>query len=387
MYTNEKLGAELEKPTQVKGNKNVGSWKELLAVLMCPNSREKLSLIKREELIEIFKDRIKEFPEGYEFLINESKSIFYRISETGLPILVPEEAFSAESIPESISAGEKNSKAKISFETLKKHKGNLKPVYKKLDGENTPYTELPEKIKWKSRDVHKPLADNLNPGSVLDVGGGMGLFRYFTKGRFHLNVDVTESRLNQNPAPYNVNGRSECIPVRDNIFDNVISSRSMEHCQDPTTSMKELVRCLKPGGKLCVTCWREDWPACQKNTVWAITNFYYFLYKVFKMAKHNPDLLLDRALYKLKLKKTKSYKYVKNIWGDEDLNKIFSRRYNRDAFQKMLENAGVEVIKKGYSGKDFPGFEPPQFLVDKFFDPSKYGSFFYFICRKPTSQT
>ena len=105
MSSNENTETESTQAARYKGSKNTGNWDELLAVLMCPNSKEKLSLIKREELIEIFKDRIKEFPDGDEFLINESKTIFYRVSDTGLPILVPEEAFSVKALSQSIKAG------------------------------------------------------------------------------------------------------------------------------------------------------------------------------------------------------------------------------------------------------------------------------------------
>jgi len=370
--------------SDLEGLKHLKKLLEFLPLLRCPNSKEKLGIVKKNELLEIFKGRIKNLPAGNEFLINESASYLYRIASSGYPLLLPEEVISLEILPESITTAASTNTVPNSFKTLEKHKQNLEIVYTKEVRADKIFHNTPEKLKWKSGNVHKVLADGLKPGSVLDVGGGWGPFRRFTNGRFHLIVDVSEIMLNTDPSPYKLNGRSEYIPVMDESFDNVVSSRSMEHCQDPTTTMKELVRCLKPEGRLVVAGWREDWPACLKGTIWGITNFLYFIKKVFAMAKHNPDLLLDRALYKLKIKKTKSSKYVKNLWGKEEHNQIYKRRFNRDAFQKMLENAGVEIIKKGYCGKDFPGFEPPEFIVDKFFDSSKYGSFFYFICRKPS---
>jgi len=42
-------------------------------------------------------------------------------------------------------------------------------------------------------------------------------------------------------------------------------------------------------------------------------------------------------------------------------------------------------ISQGYCGKEFPGpLIPPMFLIDKFFNPMKYGLFFFFICEKPS---
>lgn len=354
---------------------------DFISVLMCPNSKEKLSVIKKDELIKILKNGVKEL-EGNQFLINESKSFLYRISPSGFPLLLPEEGIPIKNILEkNISMNQDNTST--TFSTFKRHKQNLEYVYNE-DVQKKPYDIHDPRKKWKAQSVHKPLADGLKPGSVLDVGGGFGLFRHQTKDRFHLNVDISEIRLNLDPGSNKVNGRSEKIPVLDDSFDNVVSSRSMEHCQDVPTTMSELVRCLKPEGRLVVACWREDWPECQKGSVWAVTNFIYFLRKVVAFAKTNPDLLIDRFFYKLKIKKTKSFKHVKNLWGREGHSEYYSRRFNRDAFQKMLEKAGVRIIKKGYCGKDFPGpIEPPAFIVDRFYDEMKYGIFFFFVCEKP----
>jgi len=354
---------------------------DFLSVLMCPNSKEKLSVIRKDELTKIFKNGVSEL-DGNQFLINESKSFLYRISPNGYPILLPDEGVPIKTILEKNISVDQDNKS-FTFSTFKTHKQNLEYVYKKEIQEIDHYGADHDRLKWKAQSVHQPLADGLKPGNVLDVGGGVGFFRKLTNGRFHLNVDVSETYLNLDPTSNKVNGRSEQIPILDESFDNVVSSRSMEHVQSVPTTMSELVRCLKPKGRLVVACWREDWPECQKGSVWMITNFLYFLQKVGVMAKTNPDLLVDRFFYKLKIKKTKSFKRVKNIWGDEGLGKVYKRRFNRDVFQKMLEKAGVKIIKKGYCGKDFPGPEPPRFIVDRFYNEMKYGLFFFFVCEKP----
>lgn len=349
---------------------------------MCPNSKEKLSIIKKDELLEFFKDRTIDLPQENIFLINESKSFLYRVSPYGFVKLLPEEAIPLEKTMNSIPAFSGKQQT-ISFSTLKKHKANLEVVYGKDNYVLHPAGRTPERSIYESRKVHKPLADNLNPGSVLDVGCGIGFFRRFTRGKFHLMVDVSEINLSNNFAPYKANGRSESIPVLDGSFDNVVSLRSLEHCQDPQTSLGELVRCAKPGGRILISCWREDWPACLSHSVWAYTNLVYFLAKAKILLKKNPKLFLDRALYKLKLKKSKSLERA--VFWDKDTAQIYSRRYNRDAFEKMIEKTGAKVIKKGYCGVETPYLDVPVFLLDRFFDSEKYGLFFYFICQKPNN--
>ena len=88
----------------------------------------------------------------------------------------------------------------------------------------------------------------------------------------------------------------------------------------------------------------------------------------------------NERLYKLKLKKTKIAEQV--VFWDKDTKKIFSRRFNRDAFQKMLEKVGLKVLKKRYCGVETPGINLPKFITDRYFDSEKYGHFFYFVCEK-----
>jgi len=352
---------------------------DFIDILICPNTKEKLSLISRTELLQMWKNRTIELPHGDQFLINESKSFLYRFSPYGFPILIPEQAIPLEIIVHSISVALSDSQT-ISFETLKKHKENLETVYRKDNYVKSPAGRKPERSAYESSAVHKPAAENLKPGSVLDGGCGIGFFRRFTRGRFHLMLDVSEVNLSYNFAPHKVLGRTECIPIRDETFDNVVSLRSLEHCQDVQTSIAELTRCLKPSGRFLVACWREDWPACLRGSPWVYTNIVYFFIKAFLLAKNNPKVFWDRVFYKLKLKKTKSEKEA--VFWDKDATKIYSRRFNRDAFQKMLEKVGLKVLKKGYCGVESPGINLPKFITDRYFDSEKYGLFLYFVCEK-----
>jgi len=257
----------------------------------------------------------------------------------------------------------------------------LEANYKTHDDKHN-FGRSPKRKKFENISVHTPLANNLIDGSVLDGGGGIGKFREFTNGRLHVNVDVSEERLNRDPSTYKVLGRTEKLPIKDESFDNVISARSMEHCQDVQTTMNDLVRCLKPGGRFCVCCWRYDWPKCLAKTPWGYTNLIYIFEKIWFMAKKDPSLLIDRILYKMKLKKHKKEKAFGNIWNPT-AEKIFSRRFNPDEFKPMLEKAGLKIIKQGYCGREFPGpVSPPMFLIERFFDPMKHGIFFFFICEK-----
>jgi len=344
----------------------------ILSLIMCPITKEKLTLCTKNELNNILDNKINVIEEK-NYLINESKTYLYPVSHTGYPILLPEEA-----IPISI-----NSQHSDLFSLFKEHKQNLENVYKKIDFKKNPFAES-EKwyIYWRTA-ITKPLVENLIPGSILDAGGGFGFFRRFTKGRFHLNLDVSEEMLNNDNSPDKILGRTESIPLLSNSFDNIVCIGSIEHSQDVKTTLSELVRCLKPKGKFLLASYSDDWPKILSTTPWAFTYCIYLLETYYLMFKQNPMLFVEKALGRLNLRKTKTEKAFKPLWGGEDQRKIQIRRFNPNTLEEMLTKAGLRVLKKGRCGKNFPGkISPPRKIIDHYFNSMKYGQYLFFVCEK-----
>ena len=79
-----------------------------------------------------------------------------------------------------------------------------------------------------------------NDGLVLDCGAGLRHVYYANVVNFEIaDYETTD-----------VIGVGECLPFKDGAFDAVISSAVLEHVRDPFTCAAEIVRVLKPGGKL-----------------------------------------------------------------------------------------------------------------------------------------
>jgi SAM-dependent methyltransferase len=89
------------------------------------------------------------------------------------------------------------------------------------------------------------------PGTVLDIGGTHDPrkpYKQLLKG--HTKWVVLNIAHYQGEQPYIQADCNQRLPVADNFFDNVLAFNSMEHVYRMEFAVEEMVRVLKPGGKL-----------------------------------------------------------------------------------------------------------------------------------------
>jgi ubiquinone/menaquinone biosynthesis C-methylase UbiE len=108
--------------------------------------------------------------------------------------------------------------------------------------------------------------------TVLDVGCGTGaLAQAMSRAAADVTVvgvDVTATMLRHAQAKLGhavsiVAGDVAHLPFRSEAFDVVVSASSFHYWTDPSAGLAEVARVLRPGGRLVVTDWCDDYLVCR----------------------------------------------------------------------------------------------------------------------------
>ncbi len=96
---------------------------------------------------------------------------------------------------------------------------------------------------------------------ALDVGSGLGHFSRLLAGYDAevVSLDIGRRLLARSAVPAPVQGSALDLPFADATFDLVVSSECIEHTPAPQRAIAEMVRVLRPGGTLLLTCPNRRW--------------------------------------------------------------------------------------------------------------------------------
>jgi ubiquinone/menaquinone biosynthesis C-methylase UbiE len=106
------------------------------------------------------------------------------------------------------------------------------------------------------------VADVQPGGLAADIGAGSGFVTegLIGKGLRVIAVDQSASMLEQMRSKFSTSnsveyrlGRAESLPVGDDTVDYVFANMYLHHVESPANAIGEMVRILKPGGRLVIT--------------------------------------------------------------------------------------------------------------------------------------
>ncbi len=115
-------------------------------------------------------------------------------------------------------------------------------------------------------------------GCILENGCGVGMYVEHLSplgGRvFGLEYDFARAREAAGRATRIFNAAGESLPLPSETFDLILSHEVIEHVQDDRAAIHEMVRALKPGGRIALFCPNRGYPFETHGIYWGRTYFF-----------------------------------------------------------------------------------------------------------------
>ena len=109
-------------------------------------------------------------------------------------------------------------------------------------------------------------------GRVLENGCGVGMFAEKLSAQggtvIGLEYDFERAAEAHTRARHILNAAGEKLPFPDGKFDLILSHEVIEHVQDDRAAVAEMVRTLKPGGRIALFCPNRGYPFETHGIYW-----------------------------------------------------------------------------------------------------------------------
>lgn len=131
-------------------------------------------------------------------------------------------------------------------------------------------------------------------GSFLEVGCGIGLYlkHIHPLTAFAVGLEYEGGRARQavSSGADILQGAGERLPFPGSVFDLVLSHEVIEHVKDDRAAVKEMIRALKPGGRLVLFCPNRWYPFETHGIYWRGE----YIFGNIPFVNYLPDLWRDR---------------------------------------------------------------------------------------------
>ena len=109
-------------------------------------------------------------------------------------------------------------------------------------------------------------------GRVLENGCGVGMYleklRPHAVGLIGLEYDFERAVEAHQKSPHILNAAGEGLPFPAEYFDLILSHEVLEHVQDDTVAVVEMLRALKPSGRVVIFCPNRGYPFETHGIYW-----------------------------------------------------------------------------------------------------------------------
>jgi SAM-dependent methyltransferase len=164
---------------------------------------------------------------------------------------------------------------------------------------------------------------------ILDVGCGIGTyvsrFREFSSEVYGVDIDEEKVILASQQLPNISRAPAESLPFPDGMFDVIVLHEVIEHVTDDRATIREAVRCLRPGGVVVIFAPNRLYP-------FETHGFFLgrrFIFRLCPLVNYTPDLIRNRFCHHVRI-------------------------YTRRGIKKLFAGLDVEFVTCSHI---YPGFD------------------------------
>jgi SAM-dependent methyltransferase len=181
-------------------------------------------------------------------------------------------------------------------------------------------------------------------GRVLENGCGVGMYAErlsrFGGAVIGLEYDFERAAEARKKSRHIINAAGECIPLPSSTFDLILSHEVLEHVQDDRGALCEMVRALRPGGRIMLFVPNRGYPFETHGMYWK--GRYSFGNKLF--VNYLPRVLRNKLAPHVR------------VYSKRDLEKLFDGLPVRFVERTIIFGAYDNIIARfGSSGKVLRG--------------------------------
>jgi len=171
-------------------------------------------------------------------------------------------------------------------------------------------------------------------GFILENGCGVGMYveKLTNLGSHVIGLEydferAAEARVNSDTI---INAAGEFVPLPSSTFDLILSHEVIEHVQDDRAAICEMIRVLKPGGRVVVFCPNRGYPFETHGIFWKGT--YYFGNKLF--VNYLPRVMRDKLAPHVR------------VYSKRDMQKLFEGLHVKFIERTVIFGAYDNIIAR-----------------------------------------
>lgn len=171
-------------------------------------------------------------------------------------------------------------------------------------------------------------------GQIFEDGCGVGLYlrrlAKEAKQAIGLEIELERAQEARQVATQVVCGAGEYLPFPSNSFDLILSHEVLEHVQDDAQAVREIVRTLRPGGRLVLFVPNRGYPYETHGIYWRGK----YQFGNIPLVNYLPRKLRDRLAPHVR------------VYSRSDLNKLFAGLPVRMVEQTVIFGAYDNIIRR-----------------------------------------